>query len=237
MQSPAAAWPSAPDSLIFDLDGTLWDSTATVAQAWTAVVQRMGQPQRIITAAEIAGVMGLAHRELCQRLLPGLAAAEQEALALACYAEEERRLHALGGTLYPGVAEGLAHLAPHWPLFIVSNCQQGYIETFLAWSGLGRLFTDFECHGNTGADKAENLRRVVARNGLHAPWYVGDTRGDQDAAAAAGLPFVHAAYGFGRGVRAPAVLGQFSDLLVHLASGTRARGAAGVPGEPTPEGQ
>lgn len=211
-----------PDALIFDLDGTLWDSTETVAAAWTAVVRRMGQPRRTITPREIAGVMGKAHRELCQALLPGMPAPEQEALALACYAEEERALHARGGRLYPGVAAGMPALARHYPLFIVSNCQQGYIETFLAWSGLAPRVRDYECHGNTGADKAENLRRVVQRNALRAPLYVGDTEGDARAAAAAGLPFVHAAYGFGTVPQASQRVESFAALVAWLAPGLAA---------------
>ena len=38
---------------------------------------------------------------------------------------------------------------------------------------------------------------VVERNGLKRPLYIGDTQGDCDAAAKAGVPFLHAAYGFG----------------------------------------
>jgi len=205
------------DGLIFDLDGTLWDSTTTVAAAWSAVVRRMGQPGRTILPGEIAAVMGKPHRELCQTLLPGLSEARQEALALECYAEEERRLHAQGGQLYPGVQEGLATLARCLPLFIVSNCQRGYIEVFLSWSGLAPLFRDTECHGNTGADKAENLRRLVRRNNLHTPCYVGDTEGDRAAALQAGLPFVHAAYGFGRVAQADDVVGAFGELVARFA--------------------
>ena len=213
--------PQAFDALLFDLDGTLWDSTETVAAAWTAVVRRMGQPRRTITAAEIAGVMGMAHREIYRTLFPGLAEAEQEALALACYVEEERALHASGGRLYPGVREGLARLAAQYPLGIVSNCQRGYIETFLAWSGLGPLFRDFECHGNTGADKAENLRRVVQRNGFATPLYVGDTEGDRQAAVGAGIPFLHAAYGFGTPAEPTPALAAFGDLEPWLRSADR----------------
>ncbi len=204
------------DGLIFDLDGTLWDSTATVAAAWSAVVRRMGQPHRTIAPGEIAAVMGKPHRELCRALLPGLPEARQEALALECYAEEERRLHAEGGQLFPGVREGLATLARQVPLFIVSNCQRGYIETFLDWSGLRPLFRDTECHGNTGADKAENLRRLMRRNGLCAPCFVGDTESDRLAAAQAGLPFVHAAYGFGQVPQAEERIGSFAELVARM---------------------
>ena len=214
--------PHGIDAIVFDLDGTLWDSTETVAAAWTTVVRTLGQPERTISPAEIAGVMGMTHREIYRTLFPGLPEAEQESLALACYREEERSLHALGGRLYPGVADGLARLARRYPLCIVSNCQQGYIETFLAWSGLGSLIRDFECHGNTGCSKAENLRRVVQRNALAAPIYVGDTESDRRAAVEAGVPFVHAAYGFGSAGAAERTLRCFGDLEAWLADAPRA---------------
>ncbi|HKI97967.1 MAG TPA: HAD family hydrolase [bacterium] len=216
-----SASPGAHDGLIFDLDGTLWDSTETVAGAWTAVLRRMGQPERTVTPTDIAALMGRTHRDICHALLPGLPEPRQESLMLACYAAEESALHARGGRLYPGVREGLTALAARVPLFIVSNCQRGYIETFLAWSGLAALFRDHECHGNTGADKAENLRRVVGRNGLRAPLYVGDTEGDRQAAEAAALSFVHAAWGFGDAPQAAVRMADFTALTCWLEADER----------------
>ncbi len=186
-----------PDGVIFDLDGTLWDSTATVTQAWNRVLERLGDPRPPLSVADIAGVMGMAHLDICRTLFPGLAEARREEVVLACYVEEEQAIHAQGGVLYAGVEAGLSTLAAGLPLFIVSNCQRGYIESFLAWSGLARCFADVECHGNTGAPKDENLRRIARRNGLQHPIYIGDTEGDRRAAASAGMPFIHAAYGFG----------------------------------------
>lgn len=183
--------------IVFDLDGTLWDATATIAAAWDAAVQARHPGHPPLTPAAIRGVMGLAHREIVERLFPGYPPDEQDALGALCYAEEERRLRAEGGAVYPGVAEGLRILQARWPLFIVSNCQVGYIETFLDVTGLGGCFRDVECHGNTGRSKAENLVHVLRRNRIARAVMVGDTPGDQAAARAAGAPFLHAAYGFG----------------------------------------
>jgi phosphoglycolate phosphatase len=91
----------------------------------------------------------------------------------------------------------MSELAQRLPLFIVSNCQAGYIEIFLAQSGLAGSVRDFECWGRTKATKSENLRRIIQRNGLMAPWYVGDTDGDRTAARDNAVKFVYASYGFG----------------------------------------
>jgi len=201
-----------PDSLVFDLDGTLWDSTETVANAWNAALRRSGRPEPLLTGADLMELMGLPHRDILHQLLPRSEGPQQEALLLACYAEEEQALHREGGRLYPGVAEGLRALAGSYPLCIVSNCPTGYIESFLAWAGLGELISDFECHGNTGLPKDENLILVAKRNGLENPVYVGDSLGDRHAAEKAGWPFIHARYGFGDAGEDCLALETFAEL-------------------------
>ena len=96
----------------------------------------------------------------------------------------------------------LESLCKSRPLFIVSNCLPGYIESFLDVSGLGACFTAFESAGSTGLTKAGNIRLIAQRYGLKAPVYVGDTVMDEDSAAQAGCAFIHAGYGFGS-ARAP----------------------------------
>lgn len=122
----------------------------------------------------------------------------------------------LGGTLYPGVVEGLAQLRERYRLFIVSNCQVGYIETFYRLSGLGDLFDDYESFGNTGNPKGMNLASVIQRNGLRAPLMVGDADGDETAARFAGTPFAFVSYGFGRTVNPDYVFDSFATLVSSL---------------------
>jgi len=192
--SPAGGW----DGIVFDLDGTLWDSTATVARAWDAVARERIPGHPGLTRADMRGVMGLAHAEIAQRIFPRLALALREPVVQACYAAEEELLRREGAPVYAGVREGLAALAARYPLAIVSNCQRGYIETFFAVTGTQPLFCDSECHGNTGLSKGENLLALVTRRRMAQAVYVGDTAGDEAAAAQAGMPFIHVRYGFGQ---------------------------------------
>ena len=92
----------------------------------------------------------------------------------------------------------IATLSKGHRLFIVSNCQSGYIELFLRKTGLEKYITDIECFGNTKKTKGENIRLVIDRNIPGSTCYVGDTAGDQTAAAYAGIPFIFASYGFGQ---------------------------------------
>ena len=63
-----------------------------------------------------------------------------------------------------------------------------------------------------GLPKADNIALVAERNGLRRPLYIGDTQGDYDAASKAGVPFLHAAYGFGRIDRPVPSVATFGDL-------------------------
>ena len=144
-------------------------------------------------------------KDLFGRLLPDIAAVifekyeKQRQLELIdlCCEEEHRELLAHPAPVYETLEEALQILSQRYPLYIVSNCQAGYIEVFLKATGLGRYFQDHLCPGDTGKAKAENIRTIVRRHGLKSPVYVGDTSGDQKACQSAGVPFVFASYGFG----------------------------------------
>jgi phosphoglycolate phosphatase len=204
------------DSLVFDLDGTLWDTCPSCALAWNAVLARHGIAFRTITADDVRAVAGRPHDQCIRDTFLGLPEPQLELLSRETASEDNRMIEAHGGMLYPGVPEGLSALAERYPLFIVSNCQAGYIELFFRYTGLGPLFRDVECWGNTGQPKPENLRSLIARNGLARPWFIGDARGDEQAARANGVPFVHAAYGFGDCERAELSLRRFGELLAHV---------------------
>jgi len=186
------------DAIVFDLDGTLWDTNASCAVAWNRVLARHRIPFRAITEHDIRGVTGRPHDECIREVFAGLAEAHILTLAAETQTEDNRVVAELGGELFADVDAGLRRLCARYPLFIVSNCQAGYVETFFQWSTLGGCFRDFECWGNTGLSKSQNLRVVIDRNRLRHPVFVGDTSGDQAAARDCNVPFVHAAYGFGR---------------------------------------
>lgn len=183
--------------IIFDMDGTLWDSAEGVAQSWNCIVAQEYTPDRVITAEEIQSVMGKTMDKLAEALFPELPEAQRMELLEKCCAYENEYLKEHGGILYDELENTLKRLYAEYPLYIVSNCQSGYIEAFLEYYGFGHYFEDIECYGNNGLKKGDNIRRLAERNGLTDSVYVGDIQGDYDASREAGVKFIHAAYGFG----------------------------------------
>lgn len=102
-------------------------------------------------------------------------------------------------------------LSARYPIFIVSNCQAGYIEAFHLYHGLeNHLLT-----GNVPATRVLRKRRNQARHRAQRTQVSGLCRrvaGDCDAARACGLPFVFAAYGFGIVDKPDAVMSGFTQI-------------------------
>lgn len=193
------------DGILFDLDGTLWDAVPQVAESWNLSLERLGVRRPPVTQEELRPYMGMLLEDIAGKILPGESAERQRQVIMACCEDENAYLARRGAALYPREEEVLALLSQRYPLFVVSNCQTGYIEAFYAGTGLGKYFTDYESAGNTGRPKSENIALVAARNGLKNPVYVGDTALDYRSAREAGVPFIHAAYGFGTVEGVPAI--------------------------------
>lgn len=183
--------------LIFDMDGTLWDSSENVAYSWTAEMKSLGYKRPDITKEDIMRIMGLTMDKIADILFSDLPKKERMELLDKCCEYENEYLRQNGGVLYPKLEETLIKLKDKYDLFIVSNCQSGYIEAFLEHYGFGKYFKDIECYGNNLKGKGENIALLAKRNGLEKAYYTGDIQGDYNATMEAGFDFIHAAYGFG----------------------------------------
>lgn len=203
--------------IIFDMDGTLWDSSENVAKSWDEVVEKERNGLRRITKEDIQSVMGLTMTDIAKTLFPMLKEEEAVALTDRCGEYENAYLRRHGGVLYPRLEETLKILAGTYPLYIVSNCQKGYIEAFLDYYDFWKYFKDIECFGNNNMGKAYNIGLVIKRNRLDHAIYVGDIQGDYNASKEAGSDFVHAAYGFGSIKEHVPCVNAFSELPEILA--------------------
>lgn len=185
------------DSIIFDLDGTLWDSTDSIIDSWNDVLSNYSEVKNKLTIEDMKGAMGLTVKDIAPKFFPYLEEEKSLKIINHCCEEECKYLEKHGAVLYDRLEETLKELAKSYKLFIVSNCQCGYIESFFKAHKLDKYFTDYENPGRTGLTKGENIKLVIERNNLVNPIYVGDTEGDLKAARFAGIPFVYARHGFG----------------------------------------
>ena len=200
------------DSLIFDLDGTLWDSTDGIVATWNEILKDYPEIEKVVTSADLAANFGLPLEQIAANMFPNLPEEKRMALMNQCNVQENVYLAAHGGSLFEDEYQTLDILAASYKLFIVSNCQVGYIDSFYAGNGTGSWFTDQECAEATGLSKGQNIRLVMERNGLKNAVFIGDTQGDADAAREAGIPFIYAAYGFGQVDGYDGKLDQLKDL-------------------------
>ena len=203
------------ESLIFDIDCTLWDSRALVAEGYNIQLRAEGLSHLCVTAEDLKPLFGKVMTEIADTILATIPESERYALMDRCMVTENRYLHQNPCHIgYPGVKETMEKLAQKYRLFIVSNSQCGYPELCIEKMGLQGLILDHMCFGDTGTPKGETIRRLMERNGITNAAYIGDTQGDLEASEAAGIPFIFAAYGFGEPDHWEARIEQFEDLLM-----------------------
>ena len=197
------------DSLIFDMDGTLWDAVDTYCKIWNTAYSRMGITAEV-TRHQLLDCMGLPLDKITDLIAP--AGIDRAELFRQIKEVDDELMPKLGGTLYPGVARYIPELARHYKMYMVSNCGEKGLEYFLKYTGLAGYFTDTLTNGETGLPKEGNIRLLMERHDMKRPMYIGDTQGDCDSAHAAGIPMIHAAYGFGSCQDAEMSASSFNEL-------------------------
>lgn len=201
------------DGIIFDVDGTLWDSTDTVAESWNQAITEHSDLDIKIDRATLKQLFGKPMDEIYNAIFPQLSKEKQTSLGEICFSYENELLETKPGVMYEGVLETLRALSQKTNLYIVSNCQCGYIEVLLKTTGLGAFIKDHLCFGDTQTSKGKTIRTLMDRNHLQDVIYVGDTLGDYEACKEADIPFVFVEYGFGEVTDAARRIESITELL------------------------
>lgn len=202
------------ESLIFDIDGTLWDSRALVAEGYNIQLKKEGLEHLFVDAGTLKSLFGKVMTDIADQIFASIPTPERYALMERCMATENRHLQENECRIgYPGVRETLAALAKQHRLFIVSNSQQGYPELCMEKLGLTPYITGHLCFGDTGTSKGKTIRTLMDKYHIESCAYVGDTQGDYEATLEAGVPFIWAAYGFGTPAGYVAKIDSIAQLL------------------------
>ena len=201
------------ESLIFDIDGTLWDSRALVAEGYNIQLKKEGLDHLFVDAEILRPLFGKVMTEIGDILFASIPAGERYSLMERCMATENEYLHQNPCRIgYPGVQETMAELAKTHRLFIVSNSQCGYPELCIEKLGLGDYIRGHLCFGDTGTSKGKTIRALMEKYGIESCAYIGDTQGDYEATVEAGVPFIWCSFGFGTPEQYAARVDSFEQL-------------------------
>ena len=206
------------EAFIFDVDGTLWDSVDVCVMSWNNAISEHSNYPPVVTRDQLKCLFGKPMKEIFEAVFPGIPEEEQIRLAKYCEEYENRMLKEIPGTPYPGVADTIRELSKKADLYIVSNCQSGYIELCMERLGIGEYIKDYACYGDNKVSKGENIRLLMERNDLENVVYVGDTQGDANACKEAGIPMIFATYGFGEVENIEYQISNFTELLSFVLS-------------------
>ena len=202
------------DSLIFDLDGTLWDACPVTAEAWNIKLHELGLEGNL-SGDDVRSVAGLPQQLCIKTLLPKQIKQNPNLIAELTLAEKAT-IEEKGGELFDGVEEGIKNLSEKYSIFIVSNCLEWYLNLFFERFKLKGYFTDWDCVGTSSLPKSEMIKNIIEIHQLKRPVYIGDTEGDEEASQGAGIDFIHAKYGFGKTKNSQKSFNSFIDLTKSL---------------------
>ena len=202
------------ESLIFDIDGTLWDSRALVAEGYNIQLRKEGLDHLCTDAETLKSLFGKVMTEIGDALFSSIPVPERYELMDRCMKTENEYLYSNPCRIgYPKVKETLAELKKQYRLFIVSNSQCGYPELCIEKLGLSDYIEGHMCFGDTGTCKGVSIKTMMLKHRITSACYIGDTLGDQESADLAGIPFVFCAYGFGNPEHYWVKIDKFEDLL------------------------
>lgn len=126
--------------IIFDIDGTLWDPADIFAESYNRVIdQHLGRTDAHISGADVKANLGKPAEEFIKSLFPTLSSEELAPILPDLYSSVLEALEKQPAPLFEGVEETFQALYEKYGLFIVSNCQCGYIETLLKGTGRGTI--------------------------------------------------------------------------------------------------
>ena len=200
-------------SLIFDIDGTLWDSRAIVARGYNDYLCEIGRPDLQVDAEYLKTLFGKTMTEIADIMLDSIPVPERYAVMQGCMDREDEFLHNDPCDIaFPGVKETLEKLKESYRLFIVSNAQCGYPELMMDKLGIRHLMEGWMCFGDTNLPKGDTIRILMERHGITDAVYIGDTQGDLEASQKAGILFIFCTYGFGIPETFDAKIDAFTDL-------------------------
>jgi HAD superfamily hydrolase (TIGR01509 family) len=201
------------EALVFDMDGTLIDSSRAIPAAYIATVRDIGGP--LLTPDEVISAYSVGP----PRAMLGYFLGREAAAAEVDRYHHTLRTHANGITAYSGIEESLIALRRRLPLAVFTGASRRACEMLLDGTGLIGHFDVL-----VGGDEVERpkpepdgIDLACSRLGVppEASAYIGDAPNDLEAARRSGALAVAAAWGheYVQGEPADEVIGRPEHLL------------------------
>ena len=186
------------ESLIFDIDGTLWDCRKLLVDAYNAQLEAEGLFPHI-TSELLNPNLGKPMDIMADNLFPMVEAPERYALMDRCLVRLDEYLekYASPAIGYADLRSTMETLAKNHRLHIVSNGPKGYAQLAGSKLELADLISGYLSWGDTLKPKGQTILQLMQTHGIENAAYIGDTQGDLEACKEAGIDFIWSSYGFG----------------------------------------
>ena len=200
------------NSVIFDLDGTLWEVVESTYKSANIIANKYNLEE--ISKDTICKVFGLNKEESAKLYFPYMGLNESTKLIDEIAVINIENLKNNGGNVYPNVKEVLNKLVDKYDLYIVSNTAEiEYIKAFLKSSDTKDYFKNYIAASDLNISKADAIKKLIDDGKIEKAVYIGDTRIDLEAAYENNIPFVQAKYGFGKNLNTDYSINEIKELL------------------------
>lgn len=189
-----------PEAMIFDLDGTLFETESILLEAYHRTFDRLRQEgfyegetpsQRLIISS-----LGMLLEQIWEAVLPAADAVTRQRANEWLLHYQLELLNSGEGSMYPGVLPTLRRLKDKGiRLFVASNGLEKYVKGVIRNQGMAHLFEGLYSAGEfRSASKVDLVGMLVRHFGITSAWMIGDRKSDVEAGTANGLIVVGCQY-------------------------------------------
>lgn len=200
-------------NIIFDLDGTLWNASNSNAKGWNMALDELDVTDLRLTEKDLDSVCGYPFEKCVEILLPNILEDNIGLLHDTLNKYQRVSVEKDGAILYDNISDGLNKLNTNYNLYLISNCQDWYLNSFFKHFNLKDLFVDYDCNGMSMLPKSDMIKNMCIKHDLKKAIYVGDTIADEDSTREAGIDYAYVDYGFGSKKSPDYIFMSFSELV------------------------
>lgn len=186
-------------NLIFDLDGTLWNTEKSYYYAFLKFFEKHPELSRYTSIDNVKLFKGITMDKMAPYLFPTLSKSDQEKSMLECllysceYLKKEENVKV-------EVIDVVKKLSNSFNIYMVSNCPNEYVQIFFEKTSLKNYFKDIINLGGftktSDLDKGNNLNKIIEKHNLDKKntYFIGDNDIDFISSKYAKINFIHLTY-------------------------------------------